>query len=76
MADVESRPQVSEGSMLAGPRRLAVLVATGIVFGFGIGYLVGLILNAERLMLLALVGLCVGGLAGAVVGRLMDQQAK
>jgi hypothetical protein len=74
MADVESRPQVSEGGMLTGSRRIAVLVATGAVFGFGMAYLVGLILDAERLVALACVGLCVGGLGGAVVARLMDQQ--
>jgi hypothetical protein len=76
MAELESRPAVSEGGTLTGTRRIAVLVAAGAVFGFGMAYLVGLILDTERLLQLACVGLCVGGLGGAIVSRLMDHQAR
>jgi hypothetical protein len=76
MADVESRPAVPEGGLLAGPRKIAVMVAAGAVFGFGMAYVVGLILDADRLVALACVGLCVGGLCGAVVSRLMDHQMR
>jgi uncharacterized membrane protein len=76
MADVETRPAVPEDGKLAGPKNIAVMVGTGAVFGFVMAYVVGLNLNADWLLLLACVGLCVGGLCGAVVSRLMVQTGK
>jgi hypothetical protein len=74
MADMETRSAVSEGGTLAGSRKIAVLVAAGAVFGFVIAYAVGLLLDAERLVALGSVGLCVGGLSGAIISRLMDHR--
>jgi hypothetical protein len=71
MADVETRPAVPEE--LAGQRNIAVMIGTGAVFGFVLAYVVGLILNVDWLLLLACFGLCVGGLCGVVVSRLMSQ---
>jgi len=75
MAELESRSAVSEGGTLAGSRKIAVMVAAGAVFGFVIAYSVGLLLDADRLVALGSMGLCVGGLCGAIVSRLMDHQA-
>lgn len=76
MADVESRPAAPESGMLTGQKKIAVMVAAGAVFGFGMAYVVGLILDAERLVALSCVGLCVGGLFGGILSRLMDHQVK
>lgn len=77
MADVEMRPAGQpEGAMLWGHKKLALLVAAGCVFGFALGWVLNLMTGADNPLGLGALGLCVGGLGGALVSRLMDRDFK
>ena len=74
MPDVEMRPPTpNDSAMMTGTKKLAILVATGCVLGFALGYVLNLMLGANAGLGLGALGLCVGGLGGALVSRLMDR---
>jgi hypothetical protein len=52
------------------------MAAAGAAFGFGIAWVVGVIVPNDNLMALAALGLCLGGMGGAILSRLMDHQLK
>jgi hypothetical protein len=62
--------------MLTGNRKHAVMAAAGAAFGFGIAWVVGLIVPNDNLVALGALGLCLGGMGGAILSRLMDHQLK
>jgi hypothetical protein len=62
--------------VLTGSKMMAVIVATGAVFGFALAMLADYVLATDEMIVMTALGLSLGGLGGAFVYRFLGDRLR